>query len=389
MKSDSKIIVRLLFIALSTLPLSTSARTLLLVETKSDKGCKFTEYRDTDAAESKKTVHATWTGKCVAGFADGSGTLTTQNGEGTKETAIGKMVKGKFEGEVTSTLSKKDGSSGTARVTYVSAIPNGHGEFEIVKPDGSKTSYIGNFKDGLPHGQGKLTLPEIVITGVFSEKKPGGVMTVTPKDGRWTYEGTLSESLKPHGQGTMKYPNSAQLTTVFDNGRPGSTGQVIFPNGNTYTGQLEAGKPHGFGKITRATNGEWYEGRFRNGQWEGDGVVGDRSGRTAEVTIQNGRPVPRNNPANNQQSASSNGAGGIEALGSFLDSLARGIAAGDAYTRSQQPQPIQQSAPTVAMPRAPGIYMSERAAGMNKICYYNNAGSTVAITVGAVDLCPR
>lgn len=30
----------------------------------------------------------------------------------------------------------------------------------------------------------------------------------------------------------------------------------------------------------------------------------------------------------------------------------------------------------------------ERTSGMNKICYYDHLGSTVAITIGATELCP-
>jgi hypothetical protein len=31
---------------------------------------------------------------------------------------------------------------------------------------------------------------------------------------------------------------------------------------------------------------------------------------------------------------------------------------------------------------------SEQISGMNKICYYDELGSTVAITIGATELCP-
>lgn len=34
------------------------------------------------------------------------------------------------------------------------------------------------------------------------------------------------------------------------------------------------------------------------------------------------------------------------------------------------------------------FYIGERMAGLNKICYYNDMGSTVAITISAMDLCP-
>lgn len=34
------------------------------------------------------------------------------------------------------------------------------------------------------------------------------------------------------------------------------------------------------------------------------------------------------------------------------------------------------------------FYIGERMAGLNKICYYDDMGSTIAITISALDLCP-
>lgn len=53
------------------------------------------------------------------------------------------------------------------------------------------------------------------------------------------------------------------------------------------------------------------------------------------------------------------------------------------------------SAAPVPMSKAPEVQVAtlcfksgEQQGGMNKICYYNCLGSTVAITIGAVQLCP-
>jgi len=37
---------------------------------------------------------------------------------------------------------------------------------------------------------------------------------------------------------------------------------------------------------------------------------------------------------------------------------------------------------------ATALYTGEVISGMNKICYYNHLGSTVAITIPATQLCP-
>lgn len=51
--------------------------------------------------------------------------------------------------------------------------------------------------------------------------------------------------------------------------------------------------------------------------------------------------------------------------------------------------------PQIPMSQAPTTQVAvicfksgERSAGMNKICYYDCLGSDVAITIGAVELCP-
>ncbi len=43
---------------------------------------------------------------------------------------------------------------------------------------------------------------------------------------------------------------------------------------------------------------------------------------------------------------------------------------------------------STAATAATGFLAGERVSGMNKICYYDVLGSTAAITIGAVELCP-
>ncbi len=488
MKLYSHAATTFLFASLVAAPFSTWARTLLLEELKTDNGCKVFDFHDTSKADSKKTISASWIGACNNGYADGEGSLTAYNSEGTKDLSNGTMVKGKFVGEVFSTVSRKDGSSTTARVQFSSGMPNGFGEVETVKADGQKMIYSGNFKDGLPdgvgkivnssmtvvgtflegkpagvmaltpiHGKwayegkvtaqlkpegqgtlvypnksrltttftdgkpgstgrieyengpvydgefkngrpdgiGKLTFPARIVSGPFSEGKPAGVMTLTPSDGKWVYEGKLTEQLRFDGQGTLIYPNKSRLTTTFTDGKPGSTGRFEYGNGDVYEGQLQGVTPHGIGKVTRASDGQWFEGDFKNGRPDGNGTAGDISGRRSEVSFADGKLIRRNIPDNARQQPSSSsgqarGESGWETLGKIFDAIATGVVAADTYSRSQMPPPQQQATPTpMQIPRSPGVFVSERIYGSSKFCYYDNVGTPIAITVRNYDQCPR
>ena len=485
----TRAIKTLLLVLFSSIPFSAWARTLILEPVTTDEGCKVIDFHDTIKADSKKMVNASWSGNCKDGYTDGVGVLRAMNGEGTREVSNGTMVKGKFVGEVTSVVSRKDGSKTTARVQFSSGMPNGFGEVETVKAGGQKMTYSGNFKDGLPDGAGKLVNPSItvvgtflegkptgvmtvtpsdgkwvyegklteqlkfegqgtliypnktrittnftdgkpsstgrieyangvvyegliingkpdgvgkltlstgmIVSGQFSEGKPAGVMTVTPSDGKWVYEGKLTEQLRFDGQGTLTYPNKSRLTTTFTDGRPGSTGRFEYGNGDVYEGQLQGVTPHGIGKVTRASDGQWYEGDFKNGRPDGNGMVGDISGRRTEASFADGKIIRRNAPDNARQQSSSSpgqarGESGWETLGKIFDAIATGVVAADTYSRSQMPSPQQQATPAqMPMPQSPGVYVSERIVGVSKFCYYNNAGTPVAITVKNFDICPR
>ena len=162
----------LLAVVLSAVTITASARTLIQVETKTDRKCKIIEFVDAEKPQSRKTQHATWTGKCAGGYAHGDGTLITVNGEDTKEISKGEMVKGMLHGVVIQEFIKADGTRGTGRQTYSNGLPNGNGEIEIIQKGGEKFSYSGNFQAGQMSGNGVLTRPNEIITGKFLEGKP-------------------------------------------------------------------------------------------------------------------------------------------------------------------------------------------------------------------------
>jgi hypothetical protein len=354
----------LILLLLMSIPVTALGRTLVQYEVRTDKGCKIVGYHNIAKPETTKTVRATWTGKCKDGYAEGEGVVVSFDGIETKSTYIGTLVKGKPEGDGSEAVIKKDGQRSSARGSYVAGMLSGYVTSEMTKADGSTFGYIGNFKDGAPNGVGTLTLPKYSVTGTFDDGKPAGVVTLTMKDGTLTYEGrVLVPGFWPDGRGTMTFKNGVRLTSTFENGKPGSTGRIDYPNGDLYEGQLQGYKPHGIGKMTSTSRGEWFEGEFRDGRPDGDGVVGTNAGQRAEVTFADGKPTRRGQQAQQQQPSApvkqSSEGSGWETLGNVLDALATGYLAGQQAVGGQSAAPQQSygsaggSAPTYARP--PGV----------------------------------
>lgn len=393
----------LIWLFFMSIPVTALGRTLIQYEVRTDKGCKIVGYHNLAKPETTKTVRATWTGKCKDGYAEGAGVLVSFDGIETKSTYIGTFVKGKPEGDGSEEEIKKDGQKSSTRGSFVAGMLSGYVTSEMTKADGSTIAYVGNFKEGLPNGAGKLTLPKLVISGEFVEGIPSGVVTMMPKDESWTYEGRiLLPGFKPDGRGTITFKNKARLITTFENGKPGSTGRIEYANGDTYEGQLQGIKPHGTGKLIRTSRGEWFEGEFRDGRPDGDGVVGTNAGQRAEVTFSDGKPTRRGQQAQAQQQQpsapvkqSSEGSG-WETLGNVLDALATGYLAGQQAVGGQGAAP-QQSFDSAGGSNAPTY---TRPPGMNGVlvrsqpiktsmgnpgwrCVYSANGRNYEVTLGS------
>lgn len=336
----------LIMLLFMSIPVTALGRTLIQYEVRTDKGCKIVDFHNTAKPETQKTIRVTWTGKCSGGYADGPGLLVAYDGEDTKSTYNGMVVKGKLEGEGSAEQIKKNGERSTLKGSFTNGLASGYVTFELTKTDGSTFGYIGNYKDGAPNGVGTLTLPKYSVAGTFEDGKPTGVVTLTMKDGILTYEGrVLVPGFRPDGRGTMTFRNGVRLTSTFENGKPGSTGRFDYPNGDIYEGQLQGYKPHGIGKMTRTSRGEWFEGEFRDGRPDGDGVVGTNAGQRVEVTFSDGKSTRRGQQAQQQQPSASvtqsSESSGWETLGNVLDALATGYLAGQQAAGGQGAAPQQ------------------------------------------------
>lgn len=88
--------------------------------------------------------------------------------------------------------------------------------------------------------------------------------------GRWL-------AAKPHGRGTMKWPDGRTYTGTFKNGLEDGYGDCVMPNKllnkpDRYIGHWRDGKIHGFGTY-RYASGEVYEGSFHETLRHGHGMM--------------------------------------------------------------------------------------------------------------------
>ncbi|XP_060786136.1 alsin isoform X2 [Neoarius graeffei] len=117
--------------------------------------------------------------------------------------------------------------------------------------------------------------PPISRTATYTFTKEGRLKDAT-YTGRWL-------SGKPHGSGTLKWPDGRVYYGTFKNGLEDGFGDCMMPNKSfnrydRYKGHWKEGKMHGFGTYWYAT-GEVYEGSFQENLRHGHGMMS--SGRLA------------------------------------------------------------------------------------------------------------
>ena len=97
---------------------------------------------------------------------------------------------------------------------------------------------------------------------------------------RWRYEGMLEQG-RPHGHGYLALDTGIQSEGSFRNGSFEGHGVIVFPFGSRYEGEVKGGIPHGYGVTQYATGGR-HEGTWENGNMSGKAVVIDTAGRHIE-----------------------------------------------------------------------------------------------------------
>lgn len=90
--------------------------------------------------------------------------------------------------------------------------------------------------------------------------------------GIWDGAGGRAPGFEKQGYGTAKLPDGSVYKGQFREGLFNGRGVLVKRNGYRYEGQFKDGFPHGTG-VEILGDGTRYEGRFRNGRWHGTGTV--------------------------------------------------------------------------------------------------------------------
>jgi hypothetical protein len=144
----------------------------------------------------------------------------------------------------------------------------------------NKSTYDGEWKDDLKHGYGTLTSP----TG---EKKTGFWENGTYKGTNIAKSGCVSGNCQ-NGSGTFIYTNGDKYEGLFKNGIIDGQGTYTYVNGDYYTGELKNGKYEGEGTYNMLSSGDKYVGAFANGTYNGIGTYYYSNGQVKAGLWKNG-----------------------------------------------------------------------------------------------------
>jgi hypothetical protein len=178
-------------------------------------GCKVYD----PSPEPDETV--TWSGRCLDGYADGSGVVQWLDGATPGTRVEGTLVRGKWEGQ-TSVLNRSGG------------------RFE------------GSYHEGERSGKGALTWPNgDRYEGDWQHNKRtgGGVLTRANGD---RYEGDFVDG-KWSGKGTFTTSAGGRYTGDWVNNKEEGQGEQIWPDGSRYVGPFVNGKPADPKLVVRQT----------------------------------------------------------------------------------------------------------------------------------------
>jgi hypothetical protein len=125
-------------------------------------------------------------------------------------------------------------------------------------------------ENGKPHGQKGLLLSKVSrYTGDFVHGRCHGMGVLEFVDGR-RYEGQFVDG-EQHGQGSCTFPGGGQYKGGWEHGLQQGQGTYVSSNGNHYEGEWNHGLCHGRGKFTSSEKGYCYEGEFVNNARHGWG----------------------------------------------------------------------------------------------------------------------
>ncbi len=234
----------------------------------------------------------------------GKGTMTWETGEGVVYVYEGEFQNNERSGKGTMTWGK-DGETTIYEGDFADNWINGYGT--CTWPSGDH--YEGEWKNGKFNGKGTLTYADgSVYEGEFVDNEKNGegiwtksdgtvvtenwiygkkVETLTLEDG--TYTGGVTDG-KPDGQGKMEYTNGQVYEGEWKNGVRSGQGRCTWPDGGYYDGEWANDKWNGQGTnyIGGSKDVSFYVGGFVDGERDGHGIYTWPSGDSIETEWVNG-----------------------------------------------------------------------------------------------------
>ena len=234
----------------------------------------------------------------------GKGTMTWETGEGVVYVYEGEFQNNERSGKGTMTWGK-DGETTIYEGDFADNWINGYGT--CTWPSGDH--YEGEWKNGKFNGKGTMTYAGgSVYEGEFVDNKKNGegiwtksdgtavtenwiygkkVETLTLEDG--TYTGGVTDG-KPDGQGKMEYTNGQVYEGEWKNGVRSGQGRCTWPDGGYYDGEWANDKWNGQGTnyIGGSKDVGFYVGGFVDGERDGHGIYTWPSGDSVETEWVNG-----------------------------------------------------------------------------------------------------
>ena len=234
----------------------------------------------------------------------GKGTMTWETGEGVVYVYEGEFQNNERSGKGTMTWGK-DGETTIYEGDFADNWINGYGT--CTWPSGDH--YEGEWKNGKFNGKGTMTYAGgSVYEGEFVDNKKNGegiwtksdgtvvtenwiygkkVETLTLEDG--TYTGGVTDG-KPDGQGKMEYTNGQVYEGEWKNGVRSGQGRCTWPDGGYYDGEWANDKWNGQGTnyIGGSKDVSFYVGGFVDGERDGHGIYTWPSGDSVETEWVNG-----------------------------------------------------------------------------------------------------
>eukprot|EP00747_Dinoflagellata_sp_TGD_P060802 gnl/TRDRNA2_/TRDRNA2_152208_c0_seq1.p1 gnl/TRDRNA2_/TRDRNA2_152208_c0~~gnl/TRDRNA2_/TRDRNA2_152208_c0_seq1.p1 ORF type:complete len:950 (-),score=117.05 gnl/TRDRNA2_/TRDRNA2_152208_c0_seq1:90-2597(-) len=149
--------------------------------------------------------------------------------------------------------------------------------------------YEGEFVGSLKHGEGSLRSADVAYDGSWQRSlRHGRGRQVCMRTGS-VYVGTWAGDAM-HGEGELMTA-SIRYVGQFHNGEQCGTGVQEWraSNGDRFEGEFKNSRPHGTGTFTFASRGETYEGQVKDGEFNGEGTYHYAGGGSYCGQWRNGR----------------------------------------------------------------------------------------------------